>query len=51
MPSFRCLACGEVLEAPTREELLDKIRAHAKEAHGMEMNPIIEKLVNKLIRE
>ena len=26
MPEFRCLACGKVLTAPTREELMEMAR-------------------------
>ena len=51
MPQFRCLACGEILTAPTREELMELVRNHAREAHGLEMNPIIEAMVKGLIRD
>lgn len=51
MPQFKCLACGEILTAPTREELMELVRNHAKEAHGLEMNPIIEAMVKRLIRD
>ncbi len=50
MPRFRCLACGQVLEAPTREELMEVIRKHAKEVHGMTVNPVIEAVVKRLIQ-
>ncbi len=49
MPQFKCLACGEILTAPTREELMELVRNHAREAHGLEMNPIIEAMVKRLI--
>ncbi len=39
MPRFRCPYCGEVLEADTKERLLEAVVAHAKEHHGMEVPP------------
>ncbi len=39
---FRCedvgVACTAVTEAPTKEELLAKVLAHAKAKHGVELN-------------
>ena len=33
--AFKCEMCGEVITAPSVEELLPKIKAHAKEHHNM----------------
>ncbi len=39
---FRCedvgVACRAVTDAASAEELLDKVRAHAWSAHGVELN-------------
>ncbi len=50
MPKFKCLACGQVLEAPTREELMELIREHAK-THGLTVNPVIEAIVKRMIED
>lgn len=39
---FRCedvgVACKAVTDAPTKDELLAKVAAHAKAAHGVDLN-------------
>ncbi len=53
------IACGDVVHgckavftAPTRDELIKKIVAHAEEAHGIkELTPDIETQVNAAIRD
>lgn len=39
---FRCedagLACRAVTDAASPDELLDEVRAHARSAHGVELN-------------
>ncbi len=51
MPYFKCLACGEVLRADTEDKVVELVRAHAKEAHGLTVNFLIEKVVRSLIKE
>ena len=53
------IACGDVVHgckavftAPTREELIKKVVAHAEEVHGIkEITPAIEAQVNEAIRD
>jgi predicted small metal-binding protein len=53
------IACGDVVHgckavftAPTKEELMKKIAAHADEAHGIkEVTPEIEAQINEAIRD
>lgn len=39
---FRCqdvgVACKAITDAPTKDELLAKVAAHAKSAHGVDLN-------------
>lgn len=44
--------CGAVLTAPTKEELMKKVVAHAAEAHGVtEVTPEIAAKVNSAIKD
>lgn len=39
---FRCadvgLACGDTVKGESEEELLERLAAHAREEHGVELN-------------
>ncbi len=52
------IACGDVVpgcgfkaSAATEDELLKKVAAHAKEAHGIEVTPEIAAQVKSKIRD
>ncbi len=56
MPRFECkdtgMNCNWVGEAPTVEELMQKIAEHAKHDHGMEeIPPEMVEQIKKLIKD
>jgi predicted small metal-binding protein len=55
LPAYRCsdvgLSCPYVTDASSVEELMKKIREHAKKAHGLKkIAPEMEGKINKAIR-
>ncbi len=52
---FRCadvgVACKAVTEAPTKDELLAKVLAHAKAEHGVDLNATLVDYALTTVRE
>lgn len=51
---FRCadvgLACGDAVGAETEEELVERIAAHARDAHGVELNQTLVDYARSQVR-
>ncbi len=52
---FRCqdvgVACKAVTDAPTQDELLAKVAAHAKAVHGVDLNETLVDYALTQVRE
>lgn len=55
MPSFKCrdvgLHCRFEAKAETEEELMEKIKEHARRAHNWEVSPEVVETVKKAIKK
>ncbi|MGQ4915033.1 MAG: DUF1059 domain-containing protein [Candidatus Asgardarchaeia archaeon] len=49
---FTCVMCGAEIEAPTIDDLVQRIKTHAKEAHNItEITPDTMEMMKSKIRE
>ena len=55
MKTLRCrdagFDCEAVVQAETTEQVMEQVRPHARDVHGVEVTPDMEEQLTSLIRE